>query len=85
MVSTLQERRGNGSRGFAPRSLVIDDETDRLAQDLAALRRVDKIEALRVALVNALRLSEKTTVRKFALYRPKADGVAERDTTPLGS
>ncbi|CAO4186254.1 hypothetical protein CLBKND_04937 [Methylorubrum aminovorans] len=64
---------------------MIDDETDRLAQDLAALRRVDKIEALRVALVNALRLSEKTTVRKFALYRPKADGVAERDTTPLGS
>ncbi|CAO4149060.1 hypothetical protein GPNCGGLF_LOCUS3054 [Methylorubrum aminovorans] len=83
MGSTLQERRGNGSRGFAPRSLVIG-ETDRLDHDLAALRRVDKIEALRVALVNALRLSEKTTVREVALYRPKADGVAERDTTPLG-
>ncbi len=64
-------------------SLVIDDETDRLAQHLAALLHLDKIEALRVALVNALRLSEMAMAGEVALHQPEADGVAERDTAPL--
>jgi hypothetical protein len=64
-------------------SHVIDDETDRLAQHLAALLRVDKTEALRVALVNELRLTEMATAREVALHRPEADGAAERDTAPL--
>lgn len=36
--------------------LTIDDETDRVAEQLAARLRVGKIEAMRVALANELRL-----------------------------
>jgi hypothetical protein len=39
-------------------SLTIDDETVRLVEKLAVLLRVDKIEAIRVALVNELRIHE---------------------------
>ncbi|ACK80976.1 type II toxin-antitoxin system VapB family antitoxin [Methylorubrum extorquens] len=38
--------------------LTIDDETDRVAEQLAARLRVGKIEAMRVALANELRLRE---------------------------
>jgi hypothetical protein len=39
-------------------SLTIDDETDRVAEQLAARLRVGKIEAMRVALADELRLRE---------------------------
>lgn len=65
-------------------SLTIDsDEIDRLAQHLAALMRVDKIEAIRVALVNELRLSDLSATRDATLHRQEKDGAAERDTGSL--
>lgn len=64
-------------------SLTIDDATDRLAQHLAALMRVDKIEAIRVALVNELRLSDLSATRDAPLHRREKDGAAERDTGSL--
>ncbi len=38
--------------------LTIDDETDRIAEQLAARLRVGKIEAMRLALTSELRLRE---------------------------
>lgn len=38
--------------------LTLDDETDRIAEQLAARLRVGKIEAMRVALANERRLRE---------------------------
>jgi hypothetical protein len=63
-------------------SLTIDDETVRLVEKLAALLRVDKIEAMCVALVNALRIYE-ASLGSEAEPRPAAESSkSEPDIEP---
>lgn len=67
-------------------SLTIEsEEVDRLAEQLATAARVDKTEAVRMALVNELQRREASLAEFLEKIRPLQDRIADQPSTGLAA